>query len=541
MSSLSYAIGGGSRDPSSLTAHEFESLGRDAHAQGFHSARAAMQVVVDQSIRTLWNATHPDVAHAVKKAASGRAQRFCELVESLLGGPLDWVVTEDTLEPRPLFRGMRFEPNKLSPGERVLLDWAVVLHLRDEANLGGRVVLIDEPEQHLHPDVCWKAIGRLREELGPDGQLWIATHSLPLVAQAEPTDLFFVEGGSLVRASNTPSRVWSSLLGSTEGRDRMLAFLDGDTDLACARYAAQCLVPPVVKAGTKSSAKDPQGEQLLRTLSARRGRSPLRVLDYGAGKGRLAAFLAERLREGPVNPRLVYVAYNDEATSGDADRTACADAIAKLNRINGVTATYTEDPTELHARPRDHFDVVVLANVLHEIPTQDWLTVFHHVAQCGTKNSVVLVIEDQEPRVGELPHPKGYLILDKQEWRTLLDDDIVEDRQSWNGRDLTAFEIRASSLSGVTADRMTDALHAVRRRCKSRILRLRQSTEGSIEQGRRHALFAIMHVNATLGLDALDPDAAKKPSKAAAPRDLRRQPRPANPRGRRTRRQRQAR
>ena len=108
------------------------------------------------------------------------------------------------------------------------------------------------------------------------------------------------------------------------------------------------------------------------------------------------------------------------------------------------------------------------------------------------------MIEDQEPRLGELPHPRGYLLLEKDEWRKLLDDEVVGQRTSWKGRDLTAFLMSAASLRSVTDLRLKDTLAEVQRRCRDEILRLRRSDDRSAASGRRHALFAIMHVNATL-------------------------------------------
>lgn len=45
------------------------------------------------------------------------------------------------------------------------------------AGAGRTVVVIDEPDAHLHPNLSRRLMRVLEQGVGPDGQLIIATHS----------------------------------------------------------------------------------------------------------------------------------------------------------------------------------------------------------------------------------------------------------------------------------------------------------------------------------------------------------------------------
>lgn len=62
----------------------------------------------------------------------------------------------DKLQVVARFRGRPFNPEELSKGELILAVWAIILH-RQKEDLRGAYLLVDEPENHLHPDVCIRA------------------------------------------------------------------------------------------------------------------------------------------------------------------------------------------------------------------------------------------------------------------------------------------------------------------------------------------------------------------------------------------------
>ncbi len=97
------------------------------------------------------------------------------------------------------------------------------------------VVIIDEPETYLHPDVQRQLIGILRE-LGPDAL--IATHSTEIMAEAEPADIILVDkkASSAARLQDVAGVQHAlDVVGSIQNlsltalaRNRRVLFVEGD-------------------------------------------------------------------------------------------------------------------------------------------------------------------------------------------------------------------------------------------------------------------------------------------------------------------------
>lgn len=96
-----------------------------------------------------------------------------------------------------------------------------------------------------------------------------------------------------------------------ETRDALVSLLDGDAAATATRFAADCLLPPEVASARPD---DPQPKQLVPVIVGRlRSGHPVRVLEIGAGRGRLINAIAEMLRADPsLRPeQLTYIAYQD--------------------------------------------------------------------------------------------------------------------------------------------------------------------------------------------------------------------------------------
>ena len=484
-----------------------------AISEGTYGAVAAgLHVYLEAAARALWNGTHSEiVSYPNIKAEYEAAYNFNLLIDQLLGTTVEAEpIGNSRIVPRLV--GKRFQQGELSVGQRVLLCWAILL-MGQSGHYKDKIVLLDEPEVYLHPDVCVRALDSLRAALGEHGQIWIATHSLPLIAWAwgQTDSLYFVENGKADHAISKPSRVWKSLLGGEATRDALLSFLDGDAAAAATRFAADCLLPPGV-ASTRPN--DPQPQQLVSVVAnrLRRGQA-VRVLEVGAGSGRLVAEIVEMLRKDRgLRPEfLTYTAYEDKRFLKPEHQASCERHLATLRSLN-AQASYSNDLADVQAREADHVDITVLANTLHEIPIESWFELFEQIRNVSKPEATLLVIEDQEPRIGELPHPRGFLILEKNEWRALVNAEVEEQVYERDGRRLTAFQISVKSLGNASPDRLARALDLVAKRAIKGIQMLRgqaieesgtsrdQSKEAH-KIGRRHAFFAMLHLNATLALD----------------------------------------
>ena len=118
---------------------------------------------------------------------------------------LRFVGVESTGRRRtPIFdsAGLELSFSKLSGGEREV---AFLIGQIDRFKLQRGLLLIDEPELHLNPDLLRNWLAFLRATV-TDGQIWIATHSLEAVEVAGPNATFVFErdrDDRIVRAPST--------------------------------------------------------------------------------------------------------------------------------------------------------------------------------------------------------------------------------------------------------------------------------------------------------------------------------------------------
>jgi len=455
---LTYNLKGEIADADNQPPNRFERAVRTMTTAGFSNAYPDVHTYLTIVARHLFNTEHPALQNDDQVKRQKRdADDFNRIVTALLGMPIGWQIQEETGHPFPLVMGRRFSAQELSDGQKILLTWAIILH-RQREHLANAIVILDEPENYLHPDICIRALDKLQKDvLGNGGQIWLATHSLPLIAWAGAESLYFVQDGAAVFAGSMPSTIWQSLIGGAEARDALVSFLDGDAAAAATRFASDCLLHPEVAPARPG---DPQPKQLVSIVADRlRTGQGVRMLEIGAGAGRLVHAVAEMLRTDPsLRPeQLTYIAYEDARFLIAEHKISCERHLETLRSL-GVQAQHSIDFADLKARNVNHVDLTVLANTLHEVPVDDWLHLFEQIRHASKPAATLLVIEDQEPRIGELPHPRGFLILEKAEWEALVDAEIRERVDVHAGRRLTAFEIPVDSLGNVSTSAETDVL-----------------------------------------------------------------------------------
>jgi predicted ATPase/SAM-dependent methyltransferase len=385
---------------------------------GLKSAYVGMDAYCTLVARALFNADHPVLQERPSAKESARsAEAFVTILQGLLHQALGYDVDSNdrvvpTLGGRPLLA------RELSEGERLLIAWSIMLH-QQVSSLSDCIILLDEPENHLHPDVCITAVRRLEAVVARGhGQIWIATHSLPVIAAFSLSSTYLVDCGEIVYGGNRAGELVTRLLGGEENHRALQRLLFDADGLAFQEFAAQCLLGPQV-----APHKDGDKQEALFRRRVTAGLAPdrvLRVLDFGAGSGRMAAALAELLRARPVVARqLEYVAYNP----GDQDAAvheACQRHVSVLGGLPGVTAMYVKDARAVQPPSSTLFDIVLLCNVMHEVHPTKWRTLFQDVHACMADDGSALVMEDQQMAVGEMPHVDGFLVVDIFQMRTLF-------------------------------------------------------------------------------------------------------------------------
>ena len=235
----------------------------------------------------------------------------------------------------------------------------------------------------------------------------------------------------------------------------------------------------------------------MRELATNPGRR-LRILDYAAGKGRLAVALADSL-SAEVRARIEYFAFNERGH--DLYREECIRNTALLHAEDAVSRVRVEISDFFED---ERVDVVVMSNFLHEVEPRAWGTHFDRAAKVLTDGGVLVVMEDQEPSVGELPTENGFIVLSLTEMR-LLFGRTTSVRALQQDERLTAFEIPREILKAYSDTHLRDTLIETRRRAADALHLLRQKkTAGSPQnQGRRHAFLALLFASAALTLDGM--------------------------------------
>jgi energy-coupling factor transporter ATP-binding protein EcfA2 len=445
-----------------------------------------------QSVQDRWSeATHQNttVDSQQRQSAISEYVALNSLICAFLGRALTRSIDGDA----EIF-GRRLGECELSDGQKVLLQFALAVHMQG-ASLHDLVVIMDEPENHLHPAALLEAISTIEKHL-TNGQLWIATHSIPLIAFFDPASIWWMKEGTITYAGTTPRLVLEGLIGEEEKILKVANFLNLPFDMAATEFAYQSLFEPAV-VGFKSN--DPQNQQIIGGIQ-KGNKGPLSLLDYGTGNGRLMSAILEYFGGEDAPKKVDYVAYDV------AHKQTCADAISRCYKTSD-RRYYTSENTLLSERGEGSFDYVVMCNVLHEIPLELWPSIFSMhgaIHRCLKKDGFLLLVEDMNIPIGEKPHQKGFLVLDTPELRTLFqirNGDSFSFSSVREGR-LKAHYIPRECLSRMNLDSRRKALEEITHKAKQEIKSLRAAAP-SFQNGRLHGFWVQQLANAQLCLEAL--------------------------------------
>ena len=487
---------------------------RDAMLQpGTDGANDRATAYAKQVLMEGRNASHQDEVETDEtRAKVERRNVFVSLLVDLLGEKCAPKFESDGFVS--LF-GQKDYEGTLSDGQKVLFQLACAIHAQG-GKLNESIIFLDEPENHLHPRAAIEVVDRLNA-LTPSGQLWIATHCVPLIAHLvdrEPACLWYAERGEFVHAGRKPETVLDGLLGGAANADALREFVALPARMAINRFLAECLIPPGV---VGPEVNDPQTTAIRAEILGRRSAlgsgCPLRVLDYGAGKGRLLAALAASVPvETNFSEVIDYVAFDPDVTNAAECRTEIESAYGvdhgRRRHFNDLQALRGEFDVS-------SFDVVVLCNVLHEILPEQWTRLFGEaglVTELMRETGGLLVVEDYAIPVGELAHREGFFLLDQFElkklfaWREADQTNNLFLRQSsvelrYSDR-LVMHWIARQMVSRVNGETRKAAIKCLRDSSSETIRASRANSNNSYSVGHRHALAAMSYTNASIWLES---------------------------------------
>jgi len=485
-------------DPNSFTKNQIVGVADAINAVGIdqlpNGTFAKIQVIQDR----WFNVTHQNskVSGEEKKIAIDAYQKLEKIIEIFLNTSVGRTVDDEAT----LF-GFPLGKSKLSDGQKILLQFCLAVYSQEVA-LKDLILILDEPENHLHPCIIIETIERIRECV-PNGQIWIATHSVPLLAHFDPSLIWFVEKGKITHAGKVPEKVLHSLLGDENEVAKLQDFISLPAQFATSRYAFESLFKPGV---VITDSNDPQSGQIRKDLLKLTTTGKLRILDYGAGKGRLISNVVDldESNHEKLIENIDYIAYD----KFQIDKDQCESA---LTRAYGTCdKRYFNDFNELLSiYDKGSFDVVIMCNVLHEIDPKDWLKLFQNdgiISGLLSDAGILLLVEDHQIPIGEKAYQNGFLVLDTQQLKYLFkisekDADFTFSDRRGDGR-LKAHQVPKKCLIRVDAESRIAAIKSMSATAREKILEIR-GKEKNYHYGKLHGFWTQQFANAQLNLSEL--------------------------------------
>lgn len=476
--------------------NEWKSKARSAKNIGCHHLAETTISLIQDVFDKFWNTSHQDYdgESSEKEQARNDFERLKKIIIHFLGTDLrrnaDGVAT---IFGKPIIEA------GLSDGQKILLQLCVAIFAQG-AELSDNILVMDEPENHLHPSAVIEFVERVRV-LNPNGQIWIATHSIALLSHFDPSCIWFVKDGCAAYSGRQPEQVLEGLLGNEENIHQLQSFINLPNEFAANRFAFECLLPPGVVNSNSSDPQFCQFKKILENIWAS-GCKKISLLDYGAGKGRMISNLSEDSRI--TIDKLDYVAFDEYASNKDE----CLANIAKF--YENSSQQYFNSFDELRAAKGDKtFDIVLMCNVLHEIEYSKWCELFNNIQRVLKKDGCLLLIEDCKIPVGELPHQKGFIVFKTLHLQKLFaipaaDKDFIayDARPETEKGRLMAHLIPVRYLTNVNAETIRTALTELQRTAKDEIKRIRNSS-ADFKNGLAHGFWLQQLANATLCLSEL--------------------------------------
>jgi ABC-type cobalamin/Fe3+-siderophores transport system ATPase subunit len=391
---------------------------------------------------------------------------------------------------------------QLSNGQKILLQFCMALFAQ-EVSLENLIIFMDEPENHLHPAALIEVLEKITPHV-KNGQVWIATHSVNVLAHFDPSCIWYIDNGEISYAGNVPHTVLEGLLGNEEEIEKLSHFLSLPAQMASNKFAYESLFyPNVIITGSD----DHQVKQIHEIIKDKvtKGQK-LKVLDFGIGKGRLLSTIYEneRLRNSNATDWLDYYGYDLFDTHKDICIKVFEDIYGSLEN-----KYFNEAKDMLIKHDENTFDIIVMCNVFHEIDPNDWINLFNSVTspiKLLKDDGYLLIVEDQFLAVGEKAHAKGFIVYDELEFRKLFKIVAGDKYQSTDYRKdgrLKSHHIPKNCINRIDATSKKESLTILMQNSQDEIKKLRKVTDPTFKTGKLHGFWTQQLANASLALEGL--------------------------------------
>ncbi|MES2382522.1 MAG: AAA family ATPase [Bacteroidota bacterium] len=443
-----------------------------------------------------------DINKFNKRQSYKRFESLKEIFEKIFGKELDWEIknvnrniTDNGVESLQVgiwkINGREFNYLQFSDGEKSLFAYVLMFFLMSQnkdIRLKDSILIIDEPELHLHPDAEIDLINGIRTIINENGQLFIATHSLNILSHLNYEEVFMVKDGLIKHPSNTIQREALSELMKIEERVlKLTEFLNSISEWAYVQFMIECFTNPEVIEVAKKN--DPQVMSLKDIVNNTEGIKKSLLLDFGAGKGRL---YEQVMQDENFRKKIDYSALEPNTEFHTTLKT------------KGVKTIY-ESYDKI---PNHKFDFVVLCNVLHEIDITEWIPTLNKIIDSLKDNGSLIIIEAKHLKKGEQIDYSGYLLLDESELKILFG--LKENPSTLTRKDIsdniTCVLISKNKLKPLTNNNLLNTIQALEENTLNKIQSIRESKNDDIshnKKGRTTAFLSQLHINSRLTLKRL--------------------------------------
>lgn len=380
-----------------------------------------------------------------------------------------------------------------SPGENMIFILCFFLLLLERLTDKKVIIIMDEPELHLHPKALIKIIKWVYERDNVS-ELWLASHSLFLVPLFHFDEItLFSDGVICKRNSQMYKDIYSELIGLDDiGLFEMIKSME---NWEYYRFIVECFCAP--QAVERTHIGDEQFLRFVESIDSF-DKSPIRVLDFGAGKLRLWDCLRQARQEGMNIRSLEYHAYEPYCDT------------EYINQCKNQYPDYPNVYTSINQIKNKEFDVVVMMNVLHEIDVAKWIQTFTQINKILSKNGYLVLVEVQTLKLGEQPFGNtGYILLGTEEVKTLFACDDPKDLYIEDGKKTNCWIIQKRLLDRVTRDSVLASLELLEKNSLERLrsqfnakkIKNLESKDNIELSARKYAFWSQQYINALFAVD----------------------------------------
>jgi ABC-type cobalamin/Fe3+-siderophores transport system ATPase subunit/SAM-dependent methyltransferase len=386
--------------------------------------------------------------------------------------------------------GREFNYNELSDGERTLFSYCLLfflMELNPKLKVRDSIILIDEPELHLHPDSEIDLIQGLRKIISDRGQLIIATHSINILSALNLDEIFMVKKNKIYHPSRKiPVESLSELMSLDDRISKLQNLITSISEWSYISFMTQCFLEPEVIA--HSSQEDKQFQAFKKTLQKIKKQETSLLLDFGAGKGRLFELFRN---ENELFRNFQYSALEPEKQYH-----------SDLTNL-GIKNIFSS-----HKELTDYsFDIIILCNVLHEIPIKDWVTVLNKIISAIKLDGFLIILEDRLLPKGEKIGEIGFIILDTGSIMDLfsLENPPISFVDKSNRDRILCTAISRSEIKVVKKESLLKSLTMLKGNTLDKLRELRKSNtqEQSLNLGRLSGFYSQQFINTKLAIDSI--------------------------------------